>query len=171
VAPALDNLALTYFADLKLGEAEPLLVRSLAIWYATQGQYSPLYAQALDNLGSVYSAQQRYDDAEPYFKHALGIRELSDMESLSNLALLYHAKDDDKKADLYFQRAILIGEKGMGGDHPEVANILETYETFLRTTGRIADAKKVAAHIKDLSEHKDPDPAPATHKEAHKTEK
>ena len=161
VAPALDNLALTYFSDNKFAEAEPLFVRSLQIWLATQGPYSPLVAQALDNLGSLYSAQQRYDDAEPLFKRALGIRERQDIESLSNLALVYQAKNDAKNADLYFQRAILIGEKGLGGEHLEISETLEAYEVFLRATGRIAEDKKVASRVHDLKEHKDAEtPAP-----------
>jgi tetratricopeptide (TPR) repeat protein len=149
---------------MKYAEAEPLLVRSLAIWLATQGPFSPLYAQALDNLGSVYSAVQKYDDAEPLFKKALGIRESSDIESLSNLALIYQAKNDPKKADLYFQRAILIGEKGLGGEHEELTQTLETYETFLKNAGRLADAKKIEARVKELTEHKEPQTATTIHK-------
>ena len=165
VAPALDNLALTYFADKKFAEAEPLLARSMQIWLATQGPWSPLYAQALDNLGSVYSAQQRFDEAEPLFKHALGIREQSDIESLTNLALIYQAKNDAKSAELYFQRAILIGEKGMGGDHSDQISVtLEDYQTFLTAVGRTAEAKKLAAHIKELSDHKVAEAAPNAHK-------
>ena len=46
------------------------------------------------------------------------------MESLYNLALIYQAKNDAKNADLYYQRAILLGDKGLGGEHPEVAPVL-----------------------------------------------
>lgn len=156
VAPALDNLALTYFGAEKYAEAEPLFVRSMQIWLATQGPQSPFYALALDNLGSLYSAQRRYADAEPLFKKALGIRESSDMESVYNLALIYEVENDPKAADLFFQRAILLGEKGMGTDHrEELPPVLEAYETFLKATGRLADAKKVAARRQELNEKKD----------------
>lgn len=165
LAPALDNLALTYFSDKKFIEAEPLFVRSSQIWLAAQGPWSPLYAQSLDNLGSVYSAQQRFDEAEPLFKRALGIREQSDIESLTNLALIYQAKNDAKNAELYFQRAILIGEKGLGGDHSDqMSATLDDYETFLTAVGRVADAKKLAAHIRELSDHKVAETAPNAHK-------
>ncbi len=153
VAPALDNLALTYFADMKYAEAEPLLVRSLQIWLSTQGPYSPFAAQAMDNLGSVYSAQRRFDEAEPLFKRALGIRETAAIESVTNLALIYQAKNDPKKADAYFQRAILLAEKGLGGEHPdELTQTLEDYQTFLEAAGRPADAKKVSLRIQQLKE-------------------
>jgi tetratricopeptide (TPR) repeat protein len=138
VAPALDNLALNYFYDNKFAEAEPLFQRSLQIWTATQGPYSALVALALDNLGALYSAQQ------------LSIRERQDVESLSNLALIYQARNDAKNADAYFQRALLIGEKSLGSDTIELGETLEAYATFLRGAGRIADAKKIAAKIQEL---------------------
>ena len=149
VALALDNLALTYFYDSKYVEAEPLFTRSLQIWLATQGPYSPLVAQALDNLGSLYSAQQKYDDAEPLFRKALSIREKQDVESLSNLALVAEAKNDAKTAEMYFQRALLIGEKALGAEHLEITETLAEYETFLRATGRIAEARKISLKLHD----------------------
>ncbi|MDQ1472983.1 MAG: hypothetical protein QOJ99_4463 [Bryobacterales bacterium] len=156
VAPALDNLALTYFYDNKFVEAEPLFTRSLQIWLATQGQNSPLVAQALDNLGALYSAQQKFDQAEPLFKRALSIRERQDVESLANLALVYQAKNDAKNAELYFQRAILIGEKSLGAEKMEIGETLEEYATFLRATGRMADAKKISARIQELKAQAQP---------------
>jgi tetratricopeptide (TPR) repeat protein len=153
VATALDNLALTYFADQKYAEAEPLLVRSLQIWLATQGPYSPFSSQAMDNLGSVYSAQRRFDEAEPLFKRALGIREMATIESVTNLALIYQTKNDPKRADQYFQRSILLAEKGLGGDHPdELSQTLEDYQTFLEAAGRTAEAKKIATRLQQLKE-------------------
>ena len=158
VAPALENLAMVYFFDTKYVEAEPLFQRALQIWQSTQNPLSPLVAQALDNLGSLYSAQKRYNDAEPFFIKALAIRETKDVESLSDLALLYQAVKDLKRADDYYQRAILIGEKGLGGDHPEVLDTMNEYAAMLREAGRLADAKKVEARAKEL---KDKLPPPA----------
>ncbi len=152
LAPALDNLGMAYFFDSKFVDAEPVFQRSLAIWLSTQGPTSPLVAQALDNLGTLYSAQKRYADAEPMFKKALAIRETQDIDSLSNLGLLYEATNDMKRADEYFQRALLVGEKGLGGEHTEVVGTLEQYATMLHAAGRLADAKKVEAHEKELKD-------------------
>lgn len=152
LAPALDNLGMAYFFDSKYVDAEPVFKRSLAIWLATQGPTSPLVAQALDNLGALYSAQKRYAEAEPMFKGALAIRETQDIDSLSNLGLLYEATNDMKKSDDYFQRALLVGEKGLGGEHTEVIGTLEEYATMLHAAGRLADAKKVEAHKKELED-------------------
>ena len=152
VAPALDNLGLTYFFDSKYAEAEPLFQRALQIWISTQGPTSPLVAQSLDNLGSLYAAQKRYTEAEPLFKKALAIRETRDIESLSNLALLYETTNDMKRSEEYFLRAILVGEKSMGGEHIEVLDTIDEYVVLLRATGRIAEAKKMEAHGKELKD-------------------
>jgi tetratricopeptide (TPR) repeat protein len=152
LAPALDNLGMAYFFDGKYIDAEPVFQRSLAIWLSTQGPTSPLVAEALDNLGALYSAQKRFADAEPMFKKALAIRETQDIDSLSNLGLLYEATNDMKRSDEYFQRALLVGEKGLGGEHPEVTGTLKEYATMLHAAGRLADAKKVEAHEKDLED-------------------
>ncbi|HXJ38639.1 MAG TPA: tetratricopeptide repeat protein, partial [Bryobacteraceae bacterium] len=69
------------------------------------------------------------------------------------LALLYQARQDFKTADQYYQRAILIGEKGLGGEHFEITDTLEQYATFLRNTGKTAEANKVAARIRELRDH------------------
>ena len=152
VAPALDNLGTVYFFDSKYVEAEPVFQRALEIWTSTQGPTSPLVAQSLDNLASLYSAQKRYADAEPLFRKALAIRETRDIESLSNLGLLYEATNDMKRSDEYFQRAILLGEKGLGGDHPEVLDTMEEYAAMLHAAGRLVDAKKMEAHQKELKD-------------------
>jgi hypothetical protein len=59
---------------------------------------------------------------------------------------------------MYFQRAILIGEKGLGGDHYEVTETMEAYATFLRNAGRIAEAKKLTAHVQELRDHPHKEP-------------
>jgi tetratricopeptide (TPR) repeat protein len=150
VAPALENLGMVYFFDHKYIDAEPVLQRALQVYTATKPPTSPAVAQALDNLGSLYAAQKRYSDAEPFFKKALAIRETQYHESLSNLALLYDATGDMKRSDDYFQRAILVGEKGLGADHVEVLQTMDAYAAMLRKAGRIADAKKVEARLKEL---------------------
>ena len=57
-----------------------------------------------------------------------------------------------KRADDYFQRAILIGEKGLGADHPEVITTMDAYAKMLRAAGRPLDAKKVETHMKELKD-------------------
>ncbi|HXE63740.1 MAG TPA: tetratricopeptide repeat protein [Bryobacteraceae bacterium] len=152
VAPALENLGWVYFFDSKYLEAEPLFQQALQILMATKDADSPLIAEALDAIGTTYSAQKRYPEAEPYFKKALAIRETKTIESLTSLGQLYATIDDLKRSGDYFERASLIGQKGLGGDHPEIITTLESYAVMLRMANRIADARKVEAQVKELKE-------------------
>jgi tetratricopeptide (TPR) repeat protein len=152
VAPALENLGWVYFFDSKYLEAEPLFQQALQILMATKDADSPLIAEALDAIGTTYSAQNRYHEAEPYFKKALAIRESKSIESLTSLAQLYATTGDLKRSGEYFERAALIGEKGLGGDHPEIVATLESYAVMLRMANRMTDARKVDALVKELKE-------------------
>jgi tetratricopeptide (TPR) repeat protein len=152
VAPALENLGWVYFFDAKYLEAEPLFQQALQILMATKDADSPLIAEALDAIGTTYSAQKRYGEAEPYFKKALAIRETKTIDSLTSLAQLYATTDDLKRSGDYFERAALIGQKGLGGDHPEIVATLESYAVMLRMANRIAEARKVDAQVKELKE-------------------
>lgn len=156
LAQPLENLGWAYFFDSKFLEAEPLFQRSLQIQMATKDPMSPLIAQALDNIGTVYSAQKRYSEAEPYFKKALLLRETKDIESLTSLAQLYATTGDFKRSDDYYQRAVLVAEKGLGGDHVELADTLDSYAAMLHAANRLADAKKVEAHSKEVRDHMAP---------------
>ncbi len=152
VAPALENLGWVYFFDSKYLEAEPLFQQALVILKATKDANSPLIAEALEAIGTNYSAQKRYSDAEPYFKQALTIHETKSIGTLTGLAQLYATTGDMKRSGDYFERAALIGLKGLGGDHPEIVATLESYAVMLRMANRIADARKVDAQVKELKE-------------------
>ena len=152
VAPALEDLGWVYFFDSKFLEAEPLFQQALLILKATKDATNPLVAEALEAIGTNYSAQKRYSDAEPYFRQALTIRETKSIDTLTGLAQLYATTGDMKRSGDYFERAALIGLKGLGGDHPEIVATLESYAVMLRMANRMADARKVDAQVKELKE-------------------
>ena len=97
-------------------------------------------------------AQKRYSDAEPYFRQALTIHETKSIGTLTGLAQLYATTGDMKRSGDYFERAELIGLKGLGGDHPEIISTLESYAVMLRMANRMTDARKVDAQVKELKE-------------------
>jgi tetratricopeptide (TPR) repeat protein len=74
-AVALRKLGIVFQAQGKLGEAEELLKRALAISEQALGNSHPDVAQALHNLAMVYGRQGKYGDAEELNKRALAIRE------------------------------------------------------------------------------------------------
>ncbi|MCX8072107.1 MAG: tetratricopeptide repeat protein [Candidatus Binatia bacterium] len=56
--------------------------------------------------------------------------------SLNNLALLYQMQGDYAKAEPLYERSLVIREKALGPDHPDVATGLEHLADLYRATGR-----------------------------------
>jgi tetratricopeptide (TPR) repeat protein len=61
-------------------------------------------------------------------------------------ALVAQARFDD--AIPLFRRALEIGEKALGPDHPDIAPVLEHYAVPLRETGRLAQAEAAEDRVR-----------------------
>jgi tetratricopeptide (TPR) repeat protein len=72
-AVALNNLAQLLQATNRLGEAEPLMERALAIDERSYGPEHPNVARDLNNLAQLLQATNRQGEAEPLMKRALVI--------------------------------------------------------------------------------------------------
>ena len=77
MAIGLNNLAGLLQDTNRLGEAEPLYRRALAIDEASYGPDHPNVARDLNNLASLLHATNRLDEAEPLYRRALAIDEAS----------------------------------------------------------------------------------------------
>ena len=77
VSIGLSNLALLLQATNRLGEAEPLYRRALAIDEASYRPDHPEVATDLNNLASLLQATNRLGEAEPLYRRALAIFEAS----------------------------------------------------------------------------------------------
>ena len=62
-------------------------------------------------------------------------------QSLSNLALLYHAQGRYAEAEPLLQRSLAIREKALGPEHPHVGTNLNNLAEFYRVQGRYAEAE------------------------------
>ena len=72
-------------------------------------------------------------------------------QSLNNLAWLYDTQGKYAEAQPLYNRALAIGEKALGPEHPHVAVSLENYAILLRKTGRAAEATELEARAKAIS--------------------
>jgi tetratricopeptide (TPR) repeat protein len=69
------------------------------------------------------------------------------------LALLYHTQGDYAKAEPLYNRSLVILEKALGPDHPNVAASLENLAGLYRATKRGAQAEALerrAARIRAI---------------------
>jgi tetratricopeptide (TPR) repeat protein len=75
LATSLNNLALLYKSQGRYSEAEPLLVRALAIYEEQLGANHPSTATSLNNLALFYEFQGQLKKAEEFAQRALNIRQ------------------------------------------------------------------------------------------------
>jgi tetratricopeptide (TPR) repeat protein len=139
LATSLNNLAELYRNQGRYTEAEPLYLRSLAIWEKQLGADHPLVAASLNNLGLLYYTQGRYVEADPLYWRSLSIMEKQSRadhpdfaSSLNNLALFYNAQGRYAEAEPLYQRALQICEQNLGIAHPNTMAVRGNYARCLK---------------------------------------
>ena len=146
LAPSLEGLAKLYRAEGRYADAEPLEKQASAI-RAITGQATPdPEGQRLweSHIAAGQEAYQRgdYAGAERWLTAALqkaqefGFQDSRLALSLNNLAGLYQAQGRHAEAEHLYQRALTIGEKVLGPDHPSVATRLNNLAALYRAQGR-----------------------------------
>jgi tetratricopeptide (TPR) repeat protein len=144
----LTKIASLYKDQGKYAEAEPLLLRSLAISENQLGGKHPDTATSLNNLASLYKSTGRYLEAETLFVRSLAISEeqlganhLSTATSLNNLAGLYESTGRYAEAELLYNRSLAISENQLGGKHPDTAVSLNNLAVLYKSIGRYSEAE------------------------------
>ena len=89
VADAYGDLARVYFVQGRLGDAQLMYSKALAILQAEFGEDQPPVAKALSNLATAYAAQGLYEKAEPLYVRAVGIFERSNWLDKPEVATAY----------------------------------------------------------------------------------
>lgn len=145
---ALSNEGMRLLDTQKLGDAEAILRRALALSEVKLGSNHASTATCLSNLGEALRMAQRFDDAEPLLRRALAISEGAHGADhpetaivLNNLALVLRATDRLDEAGEIYRRVLAIFEKAYGPDHGSVASALNNLGQVLRHSGHAADAE------------------------------
>ncbi|WP_416666116.1 tetratricopeptide repeat protein [Egbenema bharatensis] len=148
LARTLKNLANLYRSMGRYSEAEPLFVRSLAIYEQQLGADHPHTATSLNNLAGLYRSMGRYSEAEPLFVRSLAIYEQQlgadhphTATSLNNLAGLYRSMGRYSEAEPLFVRSLDIYEQQLGADHPHTATSLNNLAGLYDSMGRYSEAE------------------------------
>ena len=143
----------------RLGEAEPLMRRALAIDEASLGKDHPKVAIRLNNLAALLQATNRLGEAEPLMRRALAIDEASlgkdhptVASDLNNLATLLQDTNRLGEAEPLMRRALAIFfafQRDTGHTHPHrdaaIANCTDMLTAMGRTEAEIA-AELTALH-------------------------
>src|SRR5262249_47949660 len=144
------NLAELLRVTNRLGEAEPLYRRALAIFEKSLGPEHPDVARGLHNLAVLLPVTNRLSEAEPLYRRAPAINATSlgpehpDVATdLNNLALLLKATNRLSEAEPRYRRALAINEKSLGPEHPNVANALNNLAILRAELGDWTEAARL----------------------------
>jgi tetratricopeptide (TPR) repeat protein len=115
----------------RLGEAEPLMRRALAINKRSFGPEHPDVSATLNNLAMLLQAANRLVEAEPL------------MRDMNRPA----------EAEPLIRRALLIFEQSLGPEHPNVAITLHNLGQSLQDTNRLTEAEPLMRRGEEILVH------------------
>lgn len=155
MATSLNKLANLYKEQGRYGEAEPLYLRSLAIYEQHLGIVPSRVATILNNLAELYRSMGRYEEAEPLYLQSIAIYQ-QNLENirpysvgLNNLAGLYYLTGRYEEAEPLLAKVLSIREQQLGANHPDTALALNNLAELYRLTGRYEEAEPLL--VKALS--------------------
>ena len=107
------------------------------------------FANALSDLAAVRHKAGQNSEAKDLLGESLAIWDRTCPQGhatvpivLNSMARVQKAMGDSQAAEASIQRALTEAERIYGTNHPEVAPLLVTHSTLLRTTSRIVEAEK-----------------------------
>jgi tetratricopeptide (TPR) repeat protein/transcriptional regulator with XRE-family HTH domain len=129
-------------------QAEPLLVRAIALREQHLLAEHSDTARSLNSLANLYWHQSKYEQAEPLYQQALAIFEqylgaehLDTAMCLDDLGVLYQHRGKYKQAESLFQRVLTIREQHLGVSHPDTAKCLNNLAGLYYAQGRYEQAE------------------------------
>jgi tetratricopeptide (TPR) repeat protein len=150
MAGALCHLGEVYLKQGKLAEAESVLQQSLSVWRkATAAEI--FLVGPLRGLAEVHLERKEFDRARALLNQAQAIMEKSEFVDHPFMAGIFHvqatlsaAKNDPVHAEVLYRRTLQIQEKVLGPEHPDVAEVLRDYASFLKKLGRDKEAAELS---------------------------
>lgn len=141
---------------LKVREAEPFLVRALAVRKRYMGEDHPLTALSARLLACVYWLQERFEEAEPLFEQALSVyeqwweaRHIHEVMYIYQLTHTYCIQKKYDKAASLWQRMLAQLEEELGKDHILIARMLiEVGRVYEAIPGKLDEA--ASAHLRAI---------------------
>jgi len=147
VATVLNNIGVLEWRAGRAEQAIALLERALDVRVRTLGPDHPEIATSRMNLGNALLAVEQYERASKSFEQAAAaLRRRSGSEhdladTLYNLAICHHMRDDFAAAAPIYEEALLRSQALFGPDHPEVAFAMNGLGVALVELGRLEEAR------------------------------
>jgi CHAT domain-containing protein/tetratricopeptide (TPR) repeat protein len=159
LAATLNNLAVLYEEEERIGDALPLMEQATALREQVLGPENPEVATSLDNLGTLYGGRGDHERAEALLKRALAMRErLLGAEhpdvgrSLNNIAMLYLKLRRIDEAETAAKHALSILKRALPADHPDVATVMNSLAQIYEDEGKFQDAEAIYRQVLAIRE-------------------
>ena len=153
----MNNLAEVYRHSGSYSEAEPLMVKTLALRRRVLGDAHPHTHNTMNNLGIVYSAIGRLHEAERLLEEVLalrlrvlGERHPNTLMTMNNLAHAYRAQGKSSDAETMLVKAIQLERQVQGERHPDTRLLMSNLVLVYRLQGRLAEAKVLVRKALEL---------------------
>jgi serine/threonine protein kinase/tetratricopeptide (TPR) repeat protein len=130
------------YAEVELKEAEAF------------GPQDARLAASLHNAGELYTRLEKFDEAERLLQRALSIRKNEDEErarTLFVLARLNYGRGNKDKAEGFYRQSLVLREKVLGKDHPDVAESLSGLAVVMasKDLGKAEDMARRSLSIRE----------------------
>jgi tetratricopeptide (TPR) repeat protein len=159
VAVDMSELAMLYLKMGRLESAENLLVQAVQILETLGPKTAPDLAKALKNLGIVHCRETHYSDAEKCLKRAIclcsGFKNDQRLYSMILAAMsgLAAARGRLSEARELIEQAIEKLEIATGGQHPDLAKILELGSDIMNKNGLHLEAETYKHRADSIRRH------------------
>jgi tetratricopeptide (TPR) repeat protein len=160
---ALNNLGLIQTYRKQYAEAIETHRKALVLREKHLEPYDPDIGISLLNLGKIYFELNKYDEAEAFLLRAVSILMKTPPERQTdegmialatcdmNLSSIKANQKKFKEAEEYILLSITLRTGIQGPNHPDLIEPLKNYAIILRSTGRLFDATKVEARIRQIA--------------------
>ena len=159
LAVDMSEAAMLYLKMGRLSAAEDLLLRSVKILEHLSPQTKPLLAKSLKNLGIVECEIGHLCDAGQCLNRAIclcsGFKNDDRLYAmiLAAMASLALAKEEPSEAKDLIIEAIKKLEMATGGEHPDLAKLLDQAAVVMKQNGLFDEEKQYSARAKSIRKH------------------
>ena len=150
------NQGTAYFGQHKYGEAKAAYRRAWAVLEPHRKSRELQLARIESNLGVICQKTGRREEAQSHYIFARAVWEKQVQSSKAtpeiyvNLAELYSMLGQDIPAKLVLQEGLVVANRELGPEHPQVADMLFRYARVLRQSGSKAEAARMAKQARAI---------------------
>ena len=137
----------TYTSLGKIYEAEPHVIRKLAIHRRVLGDEHPETLKSINSMGLLLTNEGKYDEAMPYFAEALETRRSNHgnehpdtLDSINNMGQLLEFLGRLDEALPYYTEAVEGRRRVLGNEDPDTLESINNLGNLLRQQGRYDEA-------------------------------